>query len=65
MSKHISNRIETPDLTITVTQGITPVLRPRIPSSELFGTAHEIVIEHAGEEYRLRLTRKGKLILTK
>jgi len=25
----------------------------------------EAVIKHAGEEYRLRLTRQGKLILTK
>ncbi len=65
MNKHIPNRIEPQDLKLPVTQGITPVLRPRIPSSELFGTTHEIVIEHAGEEYRLRLTRKGKLILTK
>jgi hemin uptake protein HemP len=39
--------------------------RPRLHSKELFGTAHEIVIEHAGDEYRLRLTRQGKLILTK
>lgn len=44
---------------------VTPVPRPRLHSKELFGTAHEIVIEHAGDEYRLRLTRQGKLILTK
>lgn len=37
----------------------------RLHSKELFGTAHEIIIEHAGDEYRLRLTRQGKLILTK
>ena len=37
----------------------------RLQSNELFGTAQEIVIEHAGDEYRLRLTRQGKLILTK
>ncbi len=47
----------------TVT-GSQPV-RPRLCSAELFGTAREVVIEHAGEEYRLRLTRQGKLILTK
>lgn len=37
----------------------------RLQSKKLFGTAQEIVIEHAGDEYRLRLTRQGKLILTK
>ncbi len=37
----------------------------RLHSAELFSTAREVVIEHAGEEYRLRLTRQGKLILTK
>ncbi len=44
--------------------GSQPV-RQRLHSAELFGTAREVVIEHAGEEYRLRLTRQGKLILTK
>lgn len=44
--------------------GSQPV-RQRLQSAELFGTAREVVIEHAGEEYRLRLTRQGKLILTK
>ncbi len=34
-------------------------------SPELFGDFREIVIEHEGEHYRLRATRKGKLILTK
>ena len=37
----------------------------RLQSKDLMGTAQEIVIEHAGDEYRLRLTRLGKLILTK
>jgi hemin uptake protein HemP len=34
-------------------------------SGELFDGSSEIVIEHDGEHYRLRATRKGKLILTK
>ncbi|MEQ1602772.1 MAG: hemin uptake protein HemP [Methylophilaceae bacterium] len=42
-----------------------PFERPRYYSPELFGSANELVIEHAGEEYRLRITSKGKLILTK
>ncbi|HEY8218904.1 MAG TPA: hemin uptake protein HemP [Methylobacter sp.] len=46
-------------------QDMAPAFRQRLQSAELFGTANEVVIEHAGEEYRLRLTRQGKLILTK
>jgi len=37
----------------------------RVSSCDLLKDAREMVIEHAGEEYRLRLTSKGKLILTK
>lgn len=38
----------------------------RVVTSEvLFSGARELVIKHAGEEYRLRLTNQGKLILTK
>lgn len=38
---------------------------PRLQSRELFGSRNEILIEHQGETYRLRLTRNDKLILTK
>ena len=34
-------------------------------SQTLFAGAQEIRIEHYGQEYRLRQTRNGKLILTK
>ena len=34
-------------------------------SEALFAGARELVIEHAGDVYRLRLTNLGKLILTK
>jgi hemin uptake protein HemP len=37
----------------------------RIDSQTLLGSANEILIEHEGSDYRLRLTRQGKLILTK
>lgn len=37
----------------------------RISSSELFANRDRIIIEHSGEEYVLRITRSGKLILTK
>jgi hemin uptake protein HemP len=37
----------------------------RLKSQDLFKGGHEIVIEHHGAEYRLRLTRNDKLILNK
>lgn len=49
----------------------TPVVAPprlqpaRIQAATLFGGGRELVIVHQEEEYRLRVTRKGKLILTK
>ena len=36
-----------------------------VAAGELFGDRREIVIEHDGERYRLRITRRGKLILQK
>jgi hemin uptake protein HemP len=32
---------------------------------DLLGDRQVLLIEHAGERYQLRLTRNGKLILTK
>jgi hemin uptake protein HemP len=37
----------------------------RLSSAALFAGAGEVVIEHEGNEYRLRRTAQGKLILTK
>ena len=45
------------------TDKVQPVRR--IHSQDLFKHGKEIVIEHAGQEYRLRITRQNKLILTK
>jgi len=39
--------------------------KPRIESSHLFQGEREIVIVHQTKEYSLRITRNGKLILTK
>jgi len=64
MSKQPLSTLEPLD-TALPTKRDTPILRQRVHSAELFGTAREIVIEHAGDEYHLRLTRQGKLILTK
>jgi hemin uptake protein HemP len=36
----------------------------RVESARLLGRARELVILHAGREYRLRVTQNGKLILT-
>lgn len=36
-----------------------------IPAIQLFGEHREICIEHNGEVYRLRITRRNKLILQK
>jgi hemin uptake protein HemP len=37
----------------------------RIFSDALFSQGDEVFIQHQGEQYRLRRTRNGKLILTK
>lgn len=36
-----------------------------VSSTELFGPDRELVINHDGSCYRLRITKSGKLILTK
>ncbi|MBZ0069415.1 MAG: hemin uptake protein HemP [Thiobacillus sp.] len=36
-----------------------------IPTDYLFQGSQEILISHNGEHYRLRITKNGKLILTK
>ncbi len=43
--------------------GMRAVAR-RINSRELLAGEQEIIIVHAGREYRLRVTSNGKLILT-
>lgn len=39
--------------------------KPRLRSEDLFRNGAELIIEHRGEEYRLKLTRNDKLILNK
>ena len=46
----------------------TPASGPAIPcfsSQQLFGREREILIQHGGSYYRLRITHSNKLILTK
>lgn len=38
---------------------------PLVRSDALFGKSREILIEHCGGYYRLRVTHSNKLILTK
>jgi hemin uptake protein HemP len=38
---------------------------PTVASADLLGQARELMILHGQDTYRLRLTRHGKLILTK
>lgn len=40
-------------------------IEKRVAFSEIAGDANEVLIEHDGQTYRLRLTRNGKLILNK
>lgn len=42
-----------------------PAERRILRSRDLLAGARQIVIEHHGQEYRLQVTRAGKLILTK
>lgn len=37
----------------------------RLKVSELLAGEREIILEHQGQEYHLRITANGKLILTK
>lgn len=39
-------------------------LPKRVTSRVLLGGERELIIEHDGRDYRLRLTQQGKLILT-
>ena len=39
--------------------------KPRLESDSLFQGKSEVIIVHQNEEYNLRITRNGKLILTK
>jgi hemin uptake protein HemP len=48
----------------TAAAGTPPAVR-RVSSQSLLDGGRELVIQHEGNEYHLRLTRNDKLILTK
>lgn len=55
-----------PDLSTAAGKTLRPMNKPRrLKSGDLLSGLREVIIEHAGDEYRLRLTSQGKLILTK
>lgn len=39
--------------------------REKVASKDLLGQQGQLTIEHANEDYSLRITKSGKLILTK
>lgn len=45
--------------------GQPPSLQDTVPAELLFRGRQEVLIRHNGEHYRLRITKSGKLILTK
>ena len=44
---------------------VTAATVPVIDAAQLFTTGNEVRLAYRGQEYRLRVTRQGKLILTK
>ncbi|MBI2807726.1 MAG: hemin uptake protein HemP [Planctomycetes bacterium] len=60
------NDADDPDLRAENPAGQESENPPRMVSAqELFAGEREICIEHEGEVYRLRITRRNKLILQK
>ena len=49
----------------TLPSRVSPPQQKTATTQELLGDARELIILHLEEQYRLRLTRNGKLILTK
>ena len=50
---------------VSCPESLIPQTINAISAEFLFGGAKEILIRHLGENYRLRITRHDKLILTK
>jgi len=49
-----------------LTPGILENLKSgKVSSDDLFGESKELIIIHDNQEYRMRITGNGKLILTK
>jgi hemin uptake protein HemP len=59
------SRLAQPPLLASVDTAAPAAPVRRISSQRLLAGERELVIQHLGSEYHLRLTRNGKLILTK
>ncbi|MES2884832.1 MAG: hemin uptake protein HemP [Pseudomonadota bacterium] len=57
--------LQRPSLFPSLTSLRPQVSKTRLKSEDLFRNGCELIIEHRGEEYRLKLTRNDKLILNK
>ncbi|MEG1971435.1 MAG: hemin uptake protein HemP [Burkholderiaceae bacterium] len=53
------------DSAVASASSLVSAVADALPSQQLFRGRREVVIRHAGEDYRLRITRLNKLILTK
>jgi hemin uptake protein HemP len=60
----LKTRPLTPETPLAASRGEVPSAPVKVRSDELVGSRGELLIEHNGREYRLRLTQSGKLILT-
>lgn len=58
-SDPIKGKTKTEPSTVTVLRS------PSITTAKLMGTSRELLILHGEDQYRLRITGSGKLILTK
>jgi hemin uptake protein HemP len=56
---------ETPAPSAAGNGAAEPAAVRRIESASLFQRGREVIIVHHGQEYRLRITKSDKLILTK
>ena len=65
MLDHVAHEPVHASLSNLSTPAPAPNAAQRIDSHRLLAGGRELVIDHAGQEYRLRLTRNDKLILTK
>jgi hemin uptake protein HemP len=48
-----------------ITERVSAAACRTLDAAALFGDAREVRLRHGDQEYRLRVTRQGKLILTK
>ena len=65
MLDHVAYELVNVPQSNRTTPNSSPNGAQRIDSHRLLAGGRELVIDHAGQEYRLRLTRNDKLILTK